>query len=148
MPKIKDAYQFLGNPLVHSNFYLVEGIAWWKMLLKRPLSDGKIWCNHSTFHKLVRVLCRYFSISYALLTSIRNGIRYGVWGNDQIRQKNWEKHTILYGIFMSVGVVGVSVGVVGASAMLVWCRCDVSAMLIRDLREGVPSKNLAQIQSK
>ena len=32
-------------------------------------------------------------------------------------RKNWEKHTILYGIFVSVGIVGVSV-------MLVRCKCD------------------------
>ena len=63
-------------------------------------------------------------------------------------RKNCEKHAILYDIFMSVGVVGVGVGVVGVCTMFVRCRCDVSAMFIRGMREGVPSKNLAQIQSK
>ena len=34
-------------------------------------------------------------------------------------RKNCGKHTIRYGIFVSMGVVGFSVGVVGSSAMYV-----------------------------
>ena len=36
-------------------------------------------------------------------------------------RKNWGKHTILYGIFVSMGV---GVGVVGVGAILVRCKCD------------------------